>query len=189
MVRKGGRKRRCRPEGRRYTEAEKGRSGDAREIEVMVVAAGGIEGGVAMGADGVAGEIRGDGEDGTASAAEDGRLVPLGLGPRLDGMIGEGDVAVLAGVEEAATFHFDGDDVEGGAIVKAASLRVEIEAVDRRGIVHGERITRKATGRPRRAYEWREEGKRKRGPTLPRRGRDRARKNRAKEKARPLRSG
>lgn len=95
-----------------------------------MVAAGGIEGGVAMGADGVAGEISGDGEDGAASAAEDGGLVTFGLRPRLDGMTREGDVAVLAGVKEAAAFHFDGDDVERGAVVKAASLRVEVEAVD-----------------------------------------------------------
>lgn len=119
------------------------RSRDGREIEVVVVAAGGIEGSAAMGAGGVAGEIGGDGENGTAGAAEDGRFVPLGLRPGLDGMIGEGDVAILAGVKEAATFHFDGNDIERRAVVKATSLGVEIKAVDHGGEWHGARIARK----------------------------------------------
>lgn len=64
-------------------------------------------------------------------------------------MIGESDVAVFAGVEEAATFQFDGDDIERRMVVEAAGLRIEIETVDRGGEWHGERITREGTGRPR----------------------------------------
>ena len=97
---------------------------------MVVVAAGGVEGGVAMRADRIALKIGGDGEKGVAGAAEDGLFVPFGLRPRLEGMIGEGVVAVFAGVEEAAAFHFDGDDVERGVVVEAAGLRVEIQAVD-----------------------------------------------------------
>jgi hypothetical protein len=41
-------------------------------------------------------------------------------------VVGEGDVAVFAGVVDAAALHFDGDDVERGMVVKAASLRIEI---------------------------------------------------------------
>jgi hypothetical protein len=96
------------------------------EIEMVVVAARGVEGGGAMRADGIAFKIGGDREKGAAGAAEDGGLVPFGLRPGLEEMVGEGVVAVLAGVEKAAAFHFDGDDVEGGVIVEAAGLRVEI---------------------------------------------------------------
>jgi hypothetical protein len=100
------------------------------EIEVVVVAAGGVEGGVTVGADGIAGEVVGDGEDGAARAAEDGGFVEFGGGPGSERMIGEGVVAILAGVEEAAAFHFDGDDVERGVVMEAAGLRIEIEAAD-----------------------------------------------------------
>ena len=57
-------------------------------------------------------------------------FVPFGLRPGHEGMVGESVVAVFAGVEEAAAFHFDGDDVERGVVVEAAGLRVEIQAVD-----------------------------------------------------------
>lgn len=100
------------------------------EIEMIVIAAGGVERCVARGAAGVALEVGGDREDGVAGTAEDGEFLPFGLGPGLDGMVGEGVVAVFAGVEEAAAFHFDGDDVEGGVVVEAAGLRIEMEAVD-----------------------------------------------------------
>ncbi|MGC0772088.1 MAG: hypothetical protein WB543_04070 [Candidatus Acidiferrum sp.] len=97
---------------------------------MVVVAAGGVEGGVARGADRITLEVGGDGESGTAGAAEDSVLMELGGGPRLDGVVGQGIVAVFAGVEEAAALHFDGDDVERGMEVKAASLGIEMEAVD-----------------------------------------------------------
>lgn len=45
-------------------------------------------------------------------------------------MAGEGFVAVFAGVEEAAAGHLDGDDVEGGVVVEAAGLLVQLDAVD-----------------------------------------------------------
>lgn len=92
----------------------------------MVIAAGGVEGGVAGGAAGVGLEVGGDGEGGAAHTAEDGWFVEFGWGPGFDGMAGEGVVAVFAGVEEAAAFHFDGDDIERGMVVKAAGLGIEI---------------------------------------------------------------
>jgi hypothetical protein len=97
---------------------------------MVVVAAGGVEEGVARGADRITLEVSGDGESGAASAAEDSVLMELGGGPRLDGVIGERVVAVFAGVEEAAALHFDGDDIERGMVVKAAGLWIEMEAVD-----------------------------------------------------------
>lgn len=97
---------------------------------MIVVAAGGVERGVARGAAGVALEVSGDREDGTAGAAEDGGFLPFGLGPGFEGMVGEGVMAIFAGVEEAAAFHFDGDDVERGLVVEAAGLRIEMEAED-----------------------------------------------------------
>ncbi|MGC1416864.1 MAG: hypothetical protein WA817_16380 [Candidatus Acidiferrum sp.] len=51
-------------------------------------------------------------------------------GPGLNGVVGESVVAVFAGVEEAAAFHLDGDDVERGMVVEAAGMGVEMEAVD-----------------------------------------------------------
>lgn len=39
-------------------------------------------------------------------------------------------MAVLAGVVKAAAFHFDGDDVERGMVMKAAGFRIEIQAAD-----------------------------------------------------------
>lgn len=97
---------------------------------MIMAAAGGVEGGLAHGAAGVALKVGGDGQEGAAGAAEDGGFVPFGLGPGLDGVVGEGVVAVLAGVEEATAFHFDSDDVEGRVVVEAAGLRIEMKAAD-----------------------------------------------------------
>lgn len=103
---------------------------------MVVVAAGGVELGVAMGAARVGIEVSGDGESGAASAAEDGFVVPFECRPELNRMIRECDVAIFAGVEEAAAFHLDGDDVGGAVVVEAACLRVEVEAVDVGGGAH-----------------------------------------------------
>jgi hypothetical protein len=45
-------------------------------------------------------------------------------------MVGEGVVAVFAGVEEAAAFHFDSDDVERRVVMETAGLGIEIQAAD-----------------------------------------------------------
>ncbi len=97
---------------------------------MVVVGAGGVEGSVAGGAAEAALEVLGDGEFGTASSAEDGRLVPFGSRPELDGMAGEGNVAILTGVVEAAAIHLDGDDVGGAVVVEATALRIEVQSVD-----------------------------------------------------------
>jgi len=104
--------------------------GGAAEVEVVMAAASGIESGAAMRAARVAREIGGNGEGGAAGATEDGGLVKLGWRPRLEGVVGESVVAILAGVEEAAAAHLDGNDVGGLVVVEAARLRVEVEAVD-----------------------------------------------------------
>jgi len=97
---------------------------------MVVAAASGVEGGPAGGAARVALKVLGDGEFGAAGTAEDGRLVPLGLRPDLDGMAGEGDVAILAGVIESAALHLDGDDVGGAVVVEAAGLGIEVQSAD-----------------------------------------------------------
>ena len=97
---------------------------------MMVISAGGVEGGVARGAAGVGLEVGEDGELGAAGTAEDGLVVPFGLRPGLDGMVGEGVVAVFAGVVEAAAFHFDSDDVEWRVVMETAGLGIEIQAAD-----------------------------------------------------------
>jgi hypothetical protein len=48
-------------------------------------------------------------------------------------MIGQRGMAVGAGIEEAATFHLDGDDVGWSVIVPATGLCIEIYAVYSRG--------------------------------------------------------
>jgi hypothetical protein len=97
-----------------------------REIEMVMVAAARVEGGIAGGADGVAFKVGGDRQLGAAGAAEDGWGVPFGLGPDFDGVGGEGGVAVFAGEVGGAALHFDGDDVGGTVVVKAAGLGIEV---------------------------------------------------------------
>lgn len=65
-----------------------------------------------------------------AGAAEDGRLAPFRCRPKLNGMVGEGVVAIFTGVENAAALHLYGDNVEGKMVVGTTGLRVEIDAVD-----------------------------------------------------------
>lgn len=114
----------------RVADSGSGGWGSRGEIERVVVSAGGIEGGVAGRAAGVGLEVGGDGQLGAAGAAEDGWVVPFGLRPDLDGMVGKGIVAVFAGVIDAAALHFDGNDVERRMVMKAAGLRIEIQAAD-----------------------------------------------------------
>jgi hypothetical protein len=97
---------------------------------MVMVAAGGVKGGKAMGAARVGFEVGGDGELDAAGAAKDSWFVPFGLGPGFDRVAGQGVVAVFASVEVAAALHFDGDDVESGMVMKAASLWIEMEAAD-----------------------------------------------------------
>ena len=56
-------------------------------------------------------------------------------------MIGEGVVAVFAGVVDAAAFHLDRDDVQRAAIVGAPGLGVEIDAMHGwRTVCHTNRV-------------------------------------------------
>jgi hypothetical protein len=100
------------------------------EIEMVVVAAARIEGCVAMRAARIGLEIRRDGNFGAAGSAKDGWSVPFSFRPGFEGVAGQRVVAVFAGVIGGATFHLDGDDIEGGVVVKAAGLGVEAEASD-----------------------------------------------------------
>ena len=83
-----------------------------------------------MRAAGVGLQVGVDGELRAAITAEDSLVVPFGRGPWFNGMARQGVVAVLASVEVAAAFHFDGDDVERGVVVEAASLGIEVETAD-----------------------------------------------------------
>src|SRR6185312_3791882 len=103
-----------------------------REVEVLVLGASGVEGGAAAWAAVVAGQVGVDAELGPANAAEHGRLVPFGPGPDLRRVVGQGVMAVAAGVVGPAAGHLDGDDVEVATPVGAAGLRVEVEAADGR---------------------------------------------------------
>ena len=81
---------------------------------------------MAIGALGIRVEVVRDGQLGTARAAEDGWRFPFRWRPWLDGVVGQGIVAVFAGIICRAAFHFDGHDVEWGVVVQAARLRIEI---------------------------------------------------------------
>ncbi len=105
---------------------------------MVMVAAGGVEGSVAGGAAGIAMKVLGNGEFGAAGSAEDGGLVPLGLRPDLDGMAGQGRMAILASVIEAAALHPDCDNVGGAVVVEATGLGIEVQSADFRGFLHGE---------------------------------------------------
>jgi len=110
---------------------------------VVVVTAGRIEESLASGAARAALYVLRDGEFGAAGSAEDGKVVPCGLRPDFDGMARDGDVAILAGVVDAAALHLDGDDVGGAVVVEAAGLRIEVQSADfwsfsgHRGLSHG----------------------------------------------------
>jgi hypothetical protein len=65
-------------------------------------------------------------KDRAAGAAKNRLLIPFALQPHSDFVVGEGRVAILARVVDAATLHLDRDYVERPAIVLATSLRVEI---------------------------------------------------------------
>lgn len=58
----------------------------------------------------------------SARSAEYCHLVPFTLRPDFDLVIGEGSVAILAGIVNAAALHLDGDDVSRPVIMLAAGL-------------------------------------------------------------------
>ena len=95
------------------------------EIEMVVAAARGVEGGVAGGAARVAVQVCVNGELGAARSADDGWLVPFAVGPDLDSVAGEKGVAVLASVVDSAAFHLDGDDVRGRVVMGATGLGIK----------------------------------------------------------------
>jgi hypothetical protein len=45
-------------------------------------------------------------------------------------VVGQGVVAIFAGIVDSAAFHFDGDDVGGAMVVEAAGFWIEVEASD-----------------------------------------------------------
>lgn len=64
-------------------------------------------------------------------------MVPLALRPYDNRMIGKRKMTVLAGIEKAAAFHLNGDDVGRAVVVEATGLRVKIKAEDvGRGVGH-----------------------------------------------------
>ena len=119
------------------------------EIKMVVVGAGGIEGGEAVGAAGIAMEVPVNGQFPFAGAAQNGELIEFGARPDGDWVVGQGHMAIFAGIVEAAAVHFDGDDVEWGVEVNAAGLRIEMDAADSKGLV-GRLATHESSVRTRR---------------------------------------
>lgn len=97
-----------------------------------MVAAAGIEGGIAGRALGFVGNILLNAHLISTGAAQHGKLGPLGLRPDFDRMISQLLMTILAGIVGATTFHFDGDDVEGSSIVGAARLGIDIDSANLR---------------------------------------------------------
>jgi hypothetical protein len=65
-----------------------------------------------------------------AGSAQNGLPVEFTERPHLDGMTGERDVAVFAGVVGVAALHFDRDNVRRRMVVQATRLRIEIQPAD-----------------------------------------------------------
>lgn len=97
---------------------------------MVVVAASGIERRGTYGAARFALQVFANRKFCTAGSAQNGLLAEFAEWPHLDGMTGERDVAVLAGVVRAATLHFDGDNVCRRMVVQATRLRIEIQPTD-----------------------------------------------------------
>jgi len=100
------------------------------KIKMVVVAAGGIERRGTRGAPRFGLQVFANGKLCAAGSAQNGLLVEFAAWPDLDGMTGERDVAVLAGVVHAAALHFDGDNVGGRMVVQATRLRIELQPAD-----------------------------------------------------------
>jgi hypothetical protein len=69
-----------------------------------------------------------DGQLRAANSAKYCLLVPLGPRPNLNGVIGEGVVALFARIVNATTFHLYSDDVGGSVIMLATGLRIKVDA-------------------------------------------------------------
>ena len=100
------------------------------EVEVVVVAAARVEGGLAVGTAAIGVEVFVDGEFGFADSAQDGWSLPFVLGPDFGWMACQRGVAIDAGVVGAAASHLHGDDVFFGVVVTATGVGIEVEAVD-----------------------------------------------------------
>jgi hypothetical protein len=113
-----------RPHRADLRRADSGRNG---EIELVMVAAAGIEGRAAGWASVATRHVLLDGHFLSARPTKHGGLSPFRARPHLDGVVGQCLVAVLACVVDAATFHLDGKDVEYAAVVSATRVRIEVD--------------------------------------------------------------
>jgi hypothetical protein len=93
---------------------------------MVMVAATWVERGITGRTNRIAFEVGGDSQFDMAGAAQNGFLVEFGFRPDFDGMASQGVVAIFAGIVGGAAFHFNGDDVEWGMVVKAAGLGIEV---------------------------------------------------------------
>lgn len=102
----------------------------AREIEVIVIAAAGVERRAARRAHRAAFHILPNGHHVLASSAKNSWLVPLRHWPNLNGMIRECHMAIFAGVVHATALHPDGDNVAIRTVMGAARITVEIDSAN-----------------------------------------------------------
>ena len=104
----------------------------AFKIEMMMATAARIERGSAGRASRIRLQVIANGQFSLTRSTEDGTLVPFAARPHHNGVAGERDVAILASIIKAAALHLDGHDVQSGAVVRAASLRIHFDPADRR---------------------------------------------------------
>jgi hypothetical protein len=97
------------------------------EVQVVVIAAAGIELRAASRTGISAPHVLTDGQFGVANATKYRLLVPLTYGPNFNGVIGKLSMAILARIVNAATFHLDGNNVSGSVPVFATSLRIKMD--------------------------------------------------------------
>ena len=100
-----------------------------REIEVIMMAAARIEPCLACGTLIRAIQILPDTYLPPAISAHHCQLIPFAARPDFDRVVGQGIVAILARVIEAAALHLDSHDVQYLVVMNAASLRIQINSV------------------------------------------------------------
>ncbi len=71
-----------------------------------------------------------NGEFPLAGAAQNRALLPFCAGPNYNRVPRQRNVTILTSIVNAAALHFDCDNVQRGAVVRAAGLRIEIDAAN-----------------------------------------------------------
>jgi hypothetical protein len=91
-----------------------------------MIAAGRIEFGLARGTTVPAIQVGVNRQFGAAGSAQDGFVVPFIQGPHLDRMVRQREMAIFAGIVNAAALHFDCDNIHRLVVMGAPGLGIDI---------------------------------------------------------------